>query len=159
MELDHGHRLSKLVCIYEMTGTALLVYAVNVSNGDPFAIAFTLFTCILITGPVSGGHCNPAVTTGVFMSEKKWKKHYLLYLEIMAAQFIGGIIGVIMAFVCLTNGNFTKDYDQGSIPIDELVIIRPRVADIRAFTLEVICTAVFVMVILVVKTARVAPTQ
>ena len=70
MELDHGHRLSKLVCIYEMTGTALLVYAVNVSNGNPFAIAFTLFTCILITGPISGGHCNPAVTTGVFVSDK-----------------------------------------------------------------------------------------
>jgi glycerol uptake facilitator-like aquaporin len=51
-----------------MAGTAMLVYAVNVSGGNPIAVAFTLFSCILIGGPITGGHFNPAVSTGYFLS-------------------------------------------------------------------------------------------
>lgn len=59
----------------------------------------------------------------------------------------------------MTSPDFTADYEKGSIPNDELVIIQPRLSVPRAFCLEVICTAIFVMIILVVKTARVAPTK
>jgi glycerol uptake facilitator-like aquaporin len=68
MELDHGIKFRREVCIYECAGTALLVYAVNVSKADPVAICFSLFTAIMIGGPVSGGHYNPAVSCGVFIS-------------------------------------------------------------------------------------------
>jgi len=68
METAHGNLFKKEVCIYECAGTALLVYAVNVSKGDPIAICFSLFVAILIGGPISGGHFNPAVSIGVFLS-------------------------------------------------------------------------------------------
>ena len=68
METTHGNKFKKIVCIYECAGTALLVYAVNVSKADPVAICFSLFTAIMIGGPVSGGHYNPAVSIGVLIS-------------------------------------------------------------------------------------------
>jgi glycerol uptake facilitator-like aquaporin len=68
MEIEVGKRHITIVCIYEMAGTALLVYALNVSHGNPIAVSFSLFAAILVGGPISGGHFNPAVSTGYFIS-------------------------------------------------------------------------------------------
>lgn len=85
METEHGQKFKKMVCIYEMAGTALLVYAVNVSHGDPIAISFSLFTAIMIGGPISGGHFNPAVSTGYFISTRDWEKNAILYVMMIVS--------------------------------------------------------------------------
>jgi glycerol uptake facilitator-like aquaporin len=59
-----------------MLGTAILLAAINYhsfTNDDDtkaaYAVPIALFAIIMMIGPVSGGHVNPAVSTSVFI----WK--------------------------------------------------------------------------------------
>jgi len=77
MERTLGPGTYKFLVFYEFFGTALLVYAVNISynfGGDPtvnqFGISFMIFALILLAGPITGAHFNPAITTGVLVSNK-----------------------------------------------------------------------------------------
>ena len=71
MERTLGKGTYKFLVIYEFLGTAMLLYAVNVSpGGDPFGVIFTILAIILIVGPITGAHLNPAVSTGVLISNR-----------------------------------------------------------------------------------------
>jgi aquaporin Z len=53
----------------EFFGTALLIGAIAMTNNT--LIIFAAFAlAVLITGPISGGHLNPAVSLWAFMSGK-----------------------------------------------------------------------------------------
>jgi len=39
-----------------------------------------LFALLLIGGPVTGAHFNPAVTIGVYISNKHWKVDWDMFL-------------------------------------------------------------------------------
>jgi aquaporin Z len=88
MEVPGGHNNKVYVCIYELLGTAFLLYAINQSAefGDfqPEAIGFTIFASITVFGGVSGGHFNPAVTMGVFTKEgpSKMGKYFPFFIMI-----------------------------------------------------------------------------
>ena len=73
MEVPGGHSAKMLVLIYEFVGTALLLVAVNYpaaeSENVPYAVAIALFGIIMMIGPVSGGHVNPAVSTAVLVAQ------------------------------------------------------------------------------------------
>jgi len=47
--------------LVEFLGTALFVFII-LATGNPLAIGAALAFILLITGPISGGHVNPAVT-------------------------------------------------------------------------------------------------
>jgi len=47
--------------LVEFLGTALFVFFI-LATGNPLAIGAALAFILLITGPMSGGHVNPAVT-------------------------------------------------------------------------------------------------
>jgi aquaporin Z len=47
--------------LVEFLGTALFVFII-LATGNPLAIGAALAFILLITGPLSGGHVNPAVT-------------------------------------------------------------------------------------------------
>ena len=47
--------------LVEFIGTLLFVYVI-LATGNPLAIGATLSLVILIAGPISGGHINPAVS-------------------------------------------------------------------------------------------------
>ena len=53
----------------EFFGTLFLVYAVNLQmmGGHAFAIPLALLCGIWISGPITGGHLNPAVSIGVYI--------------------------------------------------------------------------------------------
>ena len=70
MEVDGAENHKLKVCIYELFGTAFLAYAVLTSAGNSIAVGFTVFVIILILGPITGAHMNPAVTIGVFTTRK-----------------------------------------------------------------------------------------
>jgi glycerol uptake facilitator-like aquaporin len=78
---------------------------------------------------------------------------------ILASQFAGGLIGALFAFFSLTNVTETVNQIKGSIPDIEQVILRPKVSVSNAFNIEVICTFMFVFVILIVSDARLSPTK
>ena len=75
-----------IVCLYESLGTGILLYAINMTQGSPwgpFAVSFTIFALILIGGPITGAHYNPAVTLGVYISNIHWKDDWYICLMMM----------------------------------------------------------------------------
>jgi glycerol uptake facilitator-like aquaporin len=72
-----------IVFTYEMLGTCMLVFAINMQYGETFGvfgIAFMLFAWLLIGGPITGAHFNPAVTLGVYLSNTKWQEDFTMLL-------------------------------------------------------------------------------
>jgi len=64
---------SLTVFVYEFIGTFALVGAINCSKGDAACCGITLFFMLLVLGPITGGHMNPAVTLGVFINKCRGK--------------------------------------------------------------------------------------
>jgi len=89
MEIKNGHNNIKWVCIFEALGTSNLILALNLSASLPalqsFAVGLALFGNICIFGNVTGGHFNPAVTTGVFISEGNFSKNWPYFVVIVAS--------------------------------------------------------------------------
>lgn len=61
--------VSLTVFVYEFIGTFGLVAAINCTKGDAACCGLTLFLLLIMTGPITGGHLNPAVTFGVFLNK------------------------------------------------------------------------------------------
>jgi len=69
MERTLGKGTYKFLVIYEFLGTAMLLYGINVSPaGNPFGVIYNILAIILVVGPITGAHINPAVSTGVLIS-------------------------------------------------------------------------------------------
>ncbi|MGB8021778.1 MAG: aquaporin [Candidatus Nanopelagicales bacterium] len=149
----------------EFVGTFLLVFlavgaavfgiggedaAIPASGTVGVALAFGLVLLALAYafGPVSGTHVNPAVTLAMVLARRMRANEAGGYV---VAQFAGAVAGgaVLKLFVSSfgvvdrTAGLGTNSYDNGAINLP------------GAFLLEVLLTAAFVMVILLV-TERVA---
>lgn len=107
MEVPGGHANKIPVLVYEFMGTAALLMAVNMGhlllggNMTPEAVGLTIYTGIMYLGSVSGGHFNPAVSTGVFLREANFGKHWMYYLMIIFSQLCGGTVGVLIVTLCL----------------------------------------------------------
>ena len=75
MEVPGGHQNKLSVCAYEFLGTALLLLSLNINTAreglgfGPMNVSVMVFALIVITGPVSGAHANPAVSTAVLVRE------------------------------------------------------------------------------------------
>ncbi len=156
--------------IAEAVGTFLLVFLavgaavfgisakVGIGAGGPgngivgVALAFglVLLGIAYAFGPVSGAHVNPAVTLGMLLGRRMPTNEAVGY---WIAQFAGAIVAgaVLKLFVSsfgvtdYTGGLGTNSYDNGSIDMG------------GAFLLEVIMTAAFVLVILLVTERVAAP--
>lgn len=144
----------------EALGTAVLVLlgcGVAVTTGGDlvatgFAFGLTLAFLIFAFGRVSGGHFNPAVSVGAALGGRiSWKEAGTY----AGAQVAGGIIGAIVLMILLLgvdgfevfNDNFplgANGYDAG--PFDYAAWAAPLV--------ELVATAIFVMVILAVTDTR-----
>ena len=73
MEVRGAETKKCAVFTYEMLGTAILVFNILVSGGEPAAGALTLFSVILVLNPVTGAHFNPSVTIGVYISRMNYR--------------------------------------------------------------------------------------
>jgi glycerol uptake facilitator protein len=60
------------------------------------AWAFAVFTGVLIAGPVSGAHLNPAVTLGFLLSGGITFDQSIFY---WAGEFLGAFIGAVLVFL------------------------------------------------------------
>lgn len=82
MEIPAAKDNKAIVFVYEAFGTGLLVYAINLQMGEnfgQFGIAFMLFALLLIGGPITGAHYNPAVSLGIYISNKRWKEEAFMF--------------------------------------------------------------------------------
>jgi glycerol uptake facilitator-like aquaporin len=83
----------------EFFGTSMLVYSINMSS-TPMGIALTLMGVIVATGPVSGAHVNPGVTTAYFiMNMSLLNLAWLCFYWV--AEVCGGMFGAYLAMISL----------------------------------------------------------
>ena len=109
--------------------------------GVAFAFGLVVFAVAYAFGPISGANVNPAVTLGLLLAGRLNLKDAVWY---WVAQFVGAILGAatLQLFVSsfgvkdYTGALGTNAYDNGAINLA------------GAFVLELILTAVFVLVIL-----------
>ena len=125
MEVPRGNDRKALVATYELFGTAIFLYMILVSTGDQFAVPLALYAAILIFGGITGGHFNPAVTTGVFIHNKKWSADLPYALLIIVSQLIGACLGMIFAAFTLS----AKIDGERRIPDHRVPILAPMGVD------------------------------
>ena len=154
MEADgHGRMLTVFAC--EFLGTALFLFGI-ISTNLPLTIPFSLLASVVIWGDITGGHFNPAVTLGVWTSLGDKGKNFIFMLGIMISQCLGGLAGAGLAAV----GQMGTD--DPTVPV--LAPTNPLTGepddadtelgfkmDMNVFVNEIVCTFIFVSVILMVK--------
>lgn len=72
----------------EFVGTSVLIATISYI-GTPIAIGLALFVIVLVGGPISGGHFNPAVTLWAYFSHKISHDKAILYF---IAQLAAGVL-------------------------------------------------------------------
>ena len=166
MEVDNADKNIGRIFLCEIIGTGLFIYGIMLSN-NPVTFAFSLFASIMIFGGITGGHFNPAVSLGVFISERKMKKHLCGLLILWTAQMIGAMLAWFLAECTLFGEKF------GEVPANDVQVLCPQdptnaewpeksvcdgtnteagfLCDWQVLINEIILTAVFVSVILMVK--------
>jgi aquaporin Z len=128
----------------ELLGTFVLVFvgslAILGSTGDSsarVAIAFgfgiALLAGLYAFGEVSGGHFNPIVSLAMFLDRRLSALDTIWY---WIAQFVGAIAASLLIFVTYADRDAVKATATRSS------------ADARGFFLELVCSAIFVVVIL-----------
>jgi aquaporin Z len=107
--------------------------------GIAFGFGLGLALAITAFGHISGGHYNPAVSAGLAIAGKFPTKDVLPY---WLAQLVGGF-GAVLVMAIVYTGDVTSalDTNPGS-----------GIDDWAALVLEIVATALFVMVILTVAT-------
>ena len=114
------------------------------SLGIAFAFGLGLALAIAALGHVSGGHFNPAVSLGLAAARKFPPKEVLPY---WIAQLVGGFVAVL-AVAIVYSGNAVDALDTAP---------GLGISNVGALLLELIATALFVIVICTVATDDRAP--
>ena len=73
--------------LVEFLGTLFFIYVI-LASGSPLAIAAAFLLIIMVIGPISGGHINPAVTVTMVQAGKLPQAEMLPYI---ASQLAGGL--------------------------------------------------------------------
>lgn len=149
----NGHKRMITVMLMECMGTAMFIWGV-ISTNLPLSIPFSLFAMVVIFGDITGGHFNPAVTLGVFVSRQNYGENFLFCILIMLSQFVGGFISIGLAWLgsfdqkaglaALTPTNWAGAPVTGSSESDFTMYV-------PVMTNEIVGTFLFVSVILMVK--------
>jgi glycerol uptake facilitator-like aquaporin len=76
--------------LVEFIGALLFVYVI-LATGNPLAIGATLSLIILIAGPISGGHVNPAVS---IVMASAGNIEIVDLLPYILSQILGGMVAL-----------------------------------------------------------------
>lgn len=111
------------------------------------ALAFGLVLVALVyaIGPISGCHINPAVTMGFVASGRMKVQEAVAY---WIAQFAGGIVGAYLLYWMFTTTPLYHKAIQGLGADGYGKASRLLVSEGGAFLIEVVLTAIFVLVVL-----------
>ena len=125
-----------LVVIGSMTIVAAGAMNTPIQAVVPFGFGLGLLAAIQSAGYVSGGHFNPAVTVGALLDRRIDVMNGIGYI---VAQVIGAIAA--SGFVLLVASQAAVQATASSFPEGKMV---------NAFAVEILLTAIFVLVILTV---------
>jgi aquaporin Z len=135
----------------EVIGTFILVFVGSLAilnAGEGLAIAFGFGIALLgglyAFGEVSGGHFNPIVSLALFLDRRLSAADTLWY---WIAQFVGAILASLLIWLVYTSRQAVKN-----------TATHPLHGNWKAWALELVCSALFVAVILqVTKSDRYGP--
>lgn len=103
MEVPGGANFKGSVLLAEALGTATLLYAINMSQGNPMAIGLTIAANIFIFGNICGGHFNPAVSAGVYIREITARRAncsmFLYFILHVVAEIVGAAFGCLIVYL------------------------------------------------------------
>jgi len=89
------------VAVYEFLGTTFIMLGVMVGNGYYEIGLLILPFMMLLAWDVSGGHFNPALTIGVYVSKMNFGEDAVTMLIMITAQFAGAFFGVFIGWLAL----------------------------------------------------------
>jgi len=101
---------------------------------------------VLIAGPVSGAHLNPAVTLGLAVAGKFAWGSVLGYI---IAQMLGGFLGAVLVFVCYKD-HYKATADEPDTMLGTFCTMPAIWNPWRNFICEVIATCALVFIILAI---------
>ena len=151
--MEQGTNNSKLsLFIAEFAGTAIFFVGIFFTvryQTDPLTTAFGvgggLFVAIMTFGKETGGHFNPAVSTGYYIFLVKGRRHYFKnYVILLLAQLFGGLFAGLLMYICTET---------------EPTLLPEKDNMLGAFLDEIIFTFVFLLVIFCVKSRYTAGTK
>lgn len=95
------------MALYEYIGMMIFLIGINCSTNDASVAALGLFIAATLTGRLSGGHFNMAITFAVYLVEAKWLQNLRIALAVMAIDIIGAFSAMIVSIGLLgTEGIF-----------------------------------------------------
>jgi aquaporin Z len=98
-----------------------------------------------VLGPISGCHVNPAITLGAYLTRRITGIGAIVYV---IAQLIGGVIGALVLLWVMSTSPFYS-VSRNGLGANGWGTLSPlRISGGGAFLIEVILTAVFVLVVL-----------
>ena len=109
-----------------------------------FAFGLAVVAMAYTIGHVSGCHINPAVSLGAFLTGRVKTDEFVKYI---ISQFLGGIVGAALLVIM-----FNSNASLGANGFGELSAL--GTVWYRAFIVEVVLTAVFVLVVLTVSAKK-----
>ena len=97
------------VFVYEFLGTAFIMYALIIGNGEfgNGAMAVT-FAMMCIAYNVSGGHFNPAISVGMYVAEKNFGGNLVALGLMVVAQFAGAFFGILLGFLAVIDSTYME---------------------------------------------------
>ncbi len=120
--------------------------------GVSFAFGLTVLTGVYALGHISGGHFNPAVTLGLVAAGRAKSSIAVPYIVV---QVLGGILGATVLFAVASGQDA---WDPGTFAANGYDEWSPGGFNLgAAFLIEVVMTAMFLMVIMGVTSKRGTP--
>lgn len=99
------------MALYEFFGMTLFLVGVNCSLNDASVAALGLFIAATLTGRLSGGHFNMAITTAVYVVEAKWLQNLKVALSIILIDLCGAFIAM-----AISRGFLGRDHTFTLVP-------------------------------------------
>ena len=84
MEVQNGDKFILIVCLVEFLGIFCYEIVNNLFDGNNYP-ALVYMTFMIICLRISGGHLNPAVTTGVYIEKREFRRLAPFALAIIGA--------------------------------------------------------------------------
>ena len=152
--MEQGTNNSKLsLFIAEFAGTAVFfvgifftsLYQADDALATAFGVGGGLFVAIMTFGKETGGHFNPAVSTGYYIFLVKGRRKYFKnFIILLLAQVLGGLFAGLLLYICTEK---------------EPTLLPEKNNMLGSVLDEIIFTFIFLLVIYCVKSRYTAPTK
>ena len=109
----------------------------------PMAWSLALTVAIYVSGGISGGHLNPAITLGLASIGKfNWSN----VIRYFCAQYFGAFIGSTLTFIVYRESFFNEKFVNSTIGVFGTEMI-PEITTGTALVDQIVATAFFLLII------------